>query len=51
MIWHIIILTVFIVIYNVWRYNRENNGDDYEANIEPRVKYIEAASLIIKPVR
>ena len=35
MVWHIIILTVFIVIYNVWRYNRENDGDDYGPNIEP----------------
>ena len=35
MVWHIIILTVFIVIYNVWRYNRENDGDDYGSNIEP----------------
>ena len=38
MVWHIIILTVFIVIYNVWRYNRENDGDDYGSNIEPEPK-------------
>ena len=38
MVWHIIILTVFIVIYNVWRYNRENDSDDYGSNIEPEPK-------------
>jgi len=51
MVVHFIILTIIVVVCNIWRYNRENDGDDYEANIEPRVKYIEAASLIIKPVR
>lgn len=38
MVWHIIILTVFIVIYNVWRYNRENDGDDYGTNIDENPK-------------
>ena len=38
MVWHIIILTVFIVIYNVWRYNRENDGDDYGTNINENPK-------------
>ena len=51
MTWHIIGILVFVVIYNIWRYYHEDDSNDYGPNIEPRVKYIEAASLIIKPVR
>lgn len=29
MIWHIVILTAFIVIYNIWRYNHEDENEDY----------------------
>ena len=29
MIWHIIGITVFIVIYNIWRYNHEDENEDY----------------------
>ena len=32
MVWHIIVLTIFIVIYNIRRYNREDADDE---NIEP----------------
>ena len=34
MVWHIIILTIIVVIFNIWRYNRENDGDDYVPNID-----------------
>ena len=29
MIWHVIGITVFIVIYNIWRYNHEDENEDY----------------------
>ena len=29
MTWHIIGITVFIVIYNIWRYNHEDENEDY----------------------
>lgn len=29
MVWHIIGITVFIVIYNIWRYNHEDENEDY----------------------
>ena len=35
MIWHVIGITVFIVIYNIWRYYHEDDSDDYGSNIEP----------------
>lgn len=38
MIWHIIVLTIIVVICNIWRYNRENDGDDYSSDIEPENK-------------
>ena len=38
MIVHIIILTIIVVICNIWRYNRENDGDDYSSDIEPENK-------------
>ncbi len=48
MIWHIIILTIVVVICNIWRYNRENDGDDYvpiideePQNNEVNVSYME----------
>ena len=34
MIVHIIILTIIVVIFNIWRYNRENDSDDYVSNID-----------------
>ena len=38
MIVRIIILTIIVVICNIWRYNRENDGDDYGANIDENPK-------------
>ena len=38
MVWHIIILTIIVVVFNIWRYNRENDGDDYSSDIEPENK-------------
>ena len=38
MIWHIIILTIVVVICNIWRYNRENDCDDYVPNIDEEAK-------------
>ena len=38
MTWHIIGILVFVVIYNIWRYNRENDGDDYGTNIDENPK-------------
>ena len=35
MTWHIIGILVFVVIYNIWRYNHEDHSDDYGPNIEP----------------
>ena len=29
MIWHLIFITAFIVIYNIWRYNHEDENEDY----------------------
>ena len=29
MIWHVIGITAFIVIYNIWRYNHEDENEDY----------------------
>jgi len=34
MIVHIIIFTIIVVIFNIWRYNRENDSDDYVSNID-----------------
>ena len=34
MVWHIIILTIIVVICNIWRSYHENNGDDHNPNIE-----------------
>ena len=38
MILHIIILTIVVVICNIWRYNRENDCDDYVPNIDEEAK-------------
>ena len=38
MIVHIIILTIIVVIYNIWRYYHEDDSDDYGSNIEPEPK-------------
>lgn len=38
MIWHIIILTIVVVICNIWCYNRENDCDDYVPNIDEEAK-------------
>ena len=29
MTWHIIGILVFVVIYNIWRYNHEDENEDY----------------------
>ena len=29
MVWHIVFLTAFIVIYNIWRYNHEDENENY----------------------
>lgn len=41
MIVHIIILTIIVVIYNIWRYYHEDDSNDYGPNIEPETKYNE----------
>ena len=38
MIWHILGILAFVVIYNIWRYNHEDDGNDYGPNIEPEPK-------------
>ena len=38
MTWHIIGILAFVVIYNIWRYNHEDDGNDYGPNIEPEPK-------------
>lgn len=38
MVWHIIILTIIVVVFNIWRYYHENDCDDI---IEPETKYNE----------
>ena len=35
MIVHFIILTIIVVVFNIWRYYHEDDGDDYNPNIEP----------------
>lgn len=37
MIWHILGILAFVVIYNIWRNNHEDD-DDYSPNIEPEPK-------------
>ena len=38
MIVHFIILTIIVVVFNIWRYYHEDDGDDYGSNIEPEPK-------------
>ena len=38
MIWHILGILAFVVIYNIWRYNHEDDSNDYGPNIEPEPK-------------
>ena len=35
MVWHIIILTIIVVVFNIWRYYHENDCDDI---IEPETQ-------------
>ena len=38
MIVHVIILTIIVVVFNIWRYYHEDDSDDYGSNIEPEPK-------------
>ena len=38
MIVHFIILTIIVVVFNIWRYYHEDDSNDYGSNIEPEPK-------------
>ena len=38
MIVHFIILTIIVVVFNIWRYYHEDDSNDYGPNIEPEPK-------------
>ena len=48
MIWHILGILAFVVIYNIWRYNHEDDGNDYGPNIEPEPKNNEVNVTIME---
>ena len=48
MIWHILGILAFVVIYNIWRYNHEDDGNDYARNIEPEPKNNEVNVTIME---
>ena len=38
MTWHVIGILAVVVIYNIWRYYHEDDGNDYHPDIEPEPK-------------